>query len=149
MLSEKRIMDIISYTKDLKKQRRTNDPYRIADYFGIIITEQESCYQGFTAQAMSNPGYPTLIWINDAYTDYSKKVLCAHELAHALFHTDGINHFATGAASLYTDEEHEANLFAVTLLTNDSVRSKLSTPIEKMDNSMLKAILDYNLFLKV
>ena len=150
MLSQERIREIISFVEDLKKQRHTNDPYQIAAMYGIKITELDSCYKDFTAQTIAMPGYPILIWINGSYTYYSKRVLCAHELGHAFFHTSKVcNHFAQGAASLYTDEEHEANLFAVALLTNASIYNKLDFSLEIMDNNTLKSILDYNLSFKV
>ena len=75
--------DIINYVNDIKNQWQTNDPYAIADYLGITVLHTATCIKSFTAQTIKVNGYPTIISINDAYTEFSKKVLCAHELCHA------------------------------------------------------------------
>jgi Zn-dependent peptidase ImmA (M78 family) len=75
----------------------------------------------------------------------SKKVLCAHELGHALLHEDLVNNFAITSKNITTNLEYEANLFAISLLTNDNIDDYLTIPISKMNNYLLKSIIDYNL----
>ena len=101
--------------------------------------------QDFTAQTIKFDGYPTIISINDAYTEFSKKVLCAHELGHALLHENCVNHFAVTSANVTTTVEQEANLFAIVLLSNSQVESRLALPLASMNNYLLKAIMDYNI----
>ena len=143
-----RAKDILEFVQELKKVLHTNDPYEIAKYYGIDILFSDTPTKDFTAHTMKFPGYPTIISINNAYTDYSKKVLCAHELGHALLHQDTINHFKTTANNLSTTVEQEANLFAVALMTDDNIDELLSMPLTSMNNYLLKTIMDYNLVLK-
>ncbi len=136
---------VIKYAKDLKKARHTNDPFAIAEYFGIRVTFLKKCLPGFTAQTTKVENYPTHITINDAYTAFSKKILCAHELGHALLHNETLNCFANTSKNVHTEVERDANLFALTLLTDDSFEEELPLPLASTDNYTLKTILDYNL----
>ena len=150
MLSEKRAKEIIAYARQLKSYWHTNDPYELAAIYGYQITERESCYPGFTAQIVGIEGYKTVISINKAYNEFSKKLLCAHELGHAFFHSEAVcNHFAGIDTDMESNTEHEANLFAVALLTDDLINNRILTPLEKMNNYMLKTIIDYNLQMEI
>ena len=140
-----RAKEIIAYARDLKRWCGTNDPYKIAEKLGIAVLHRKCSMKGFKAQTIKMAGYPTIISINDQYTDYSKKVLCAHELGHAIFHENVVNHFDTTMRNVIIDVEKEANLFAVTLLASDDIDEKLDLPLEKMNNYLLKSILDNNL----
>ena len=137
--------DIISLAKDIKNTWHTNDPFQIAERLGIVVLHRENCVNGFTAQTVKFEGYPTIISINNAYTEFSKKVLCAHEIGHALLHEDSINHFATTSKNVSTSVEKEANLFAIALLANDNIDEYINMPLENMSNYLLKSIMDYNL----
>lgn len=140
--------DIIKYARDLKKAWHTNDPYQIAERLGIVVLHRDHCMKDFTAQTVRVAGYPTIISINNAYTPLSKKVLCAHELGHALLHENSINHFATTSKNVTTNVEQEANLFAIALLTNDQIDDSLNMPLANMSNYLLKAIMDHNITLE-
>ena len=85
------------------------------------------------------------ISINNKYSEKAKKILCAHELGHALLHEQCINYFATTSSNVMTNIEFEANLFAVALLADNDINMKLSIPLEKMNNYLLKTIMDYNI----
>ena len=111
--------DIIFYARSFIKVWCTNDPYEIAERFGIKVLFRDSVLRDFTAQTVKINGYPTIISINDKYSDFSKRVLCAHELGHALLHGDSINYFATNSRNIRTNVEYEANLFAAHLLIDD------------------------------
>lgn len=137
--------DIIRYAKQLKKERHTDDPYTIAEYFGIRVLFQKNCRLDFTAQTTKVENYPTYITINDAYTPFSKKILCAHELGHAILHSETLNCFANTSKNVHTEVEKDANLFAITLLTDDSFEKGLPLPLASLDNYTLKAIIDFNL----
>lgn len=140
--------DIISLAEDIKNTWYTNDPYKIAEHLGISVLHRNSCIKDFTAQTIKIDGYPTIISINDAYTDFSKKVLCAHELGHALLHENCVNHFAITGTNVTTTVEQEANLFAIALLSDSDIDSRLTMPLANMNNYLLKSIIDYNLQLK-
>ena len=140
--------DIIKFVKSIKKDWNTNDPYTIAAHYGINVEFTTTCMKGFTAHTIKMDDYPTFISINDAYTDFSKKLLCAHELGHALLHADCINHFAITNKNVITNVEQEANLFAIALLADESTLATLDVPLESMNNYLLKTIMDYNLTMK-
>lgn len=146
MLKRKKAREIIAYARQLKSYWHTNNPYELAAILGCQINERESCYPDFTAQIVRIEGYPTVISINKAYDEFSKKVLCAHELGHAIFHADNVcNHFAGSATNIENSTEHEANLFAIALLTDDNIDSRLIIPLDEMCNFMLKSIMDRNI----
>lgn len=137
--------DIISLARDIKKTWRTNDPYKIAKRLGIAVVHRDNCVNGFTAHTIKFEGYPTIIAINDAFTDFSKKVLCAHELGHALLHGDSINYFGITSKNVVTNVEQEANLFAIALLANDNIDDYINMPLANMNNYILKSIMEYNI----
>lgn len=136
--------EIINRVKEIKRCWRTNDPYEIAKKLGIAVVFEEAPTYDYTAHILKMSGYPTTILINDKYTDFSKKVLCAHELGHALLH-DGINHFKTTPGSCGSDVEYEANLFTVALLSDDFSQKNFAIPLSEMNNYILRAIIEYNL----
>ena len=92
--------DIIALARDMKTSWKTNDPYKIAERLGIVVLHRKNCIKGFTAQTVKMEGYPTIISINDTYSEFSQKVLCAHELGHALLHENCVNHFAITSSLL-------------------------------------------------
>lgn len=140
--------EIISLARQIKKCWQTNDPYEIADKLGIVIMECNSVLKDFTANIVKRPGFPTVISINEKYDDFSKRLLCAHELGHALLHDNSFNSFGTTKNNAYTDVELEANLFALALIGDNLIDSRLNTPLDKMGNYLLKSIIDYNLNLR-
>ena len=50
-----------------------------------------------------------------------------------------------GFCYFWSKSEFEANLFAVALLADNDINMKLSIPLEKMNNYLLKTIMDYNI----
>lgn len=139
---------ILKFVDELKRTLKTNDPYEIADYYGIKVLHRESPVKDFTAYTMKFPNYPTIISINNAYTDFSKRLLCAHELGHALLHEEAVNHFRTTANNMAISVEQEANLFALALMGNNEFEDTLGMPLASMNNYLLKTIMDYNLKFK-
>jgi Zn-dependent peptidase ImmA (M78 family) len=136
--------DIINFVRDLKDFWHTCDPYEIAKIYGIEVIFSQHCRKDFTAHTIKMEGYPTIISINDSFSEFSKKVLCAHELGHALLHKDAINYFATTSKNVMTNVEAEANLFAIALLTDSDINDALNIPLEKMNGYLLKSIMEYN-----
>ena len=137
--------DIIALARGIKNSWQTSNPYEIAERLGIAVLHRDTNIKDFTAQTIKFPGYPTIISINNAYSELSKKVLCAHELGHALLHEDCINHFAITGKNVTRHVEQEANLFAIALLTDDSIDDDLTIPLTNMNNYLLKCIMDYNI----
>ena len=54
-----------------------------------------------------------------------------------------VNYFAITSTNVTTDVELEANLFALALLMENE--DELAIPLDKMDNYLLKTIMDYNI----
>ncbi|OEF96108.1 ImmA/IrrE family metallo-endopeptidase [Desulfuribacillus alkaliarsenatis] len=135
---------IIDLALKLRNKYRTNNPFEIASTLGIrinyIVSDNQT--KGYVVNATQSP----LILINKKYNYTSQKVVCAHELGHALMHTESsINHFQRDRNSSNSEnirDEYEANLFAVALLFN---HDELNMKLLNMSNYMLKSILDYNI----
>lgn len=140
--------EIVNLARDFKKYWGTNNPFVICERLGIEVTYRKSVLPDFTAQIFKRDGFPTIISINDDYDDFSKKLLCAHELGHALLHDNSINHFAVTRENAYNNVELEANMFAVALIGGKEIDRRLTTPVHKMNNYLLKSIIDYNLVKK-
>ncbi|MBP3701674.1 MAG: ImmA/IrrE family metallo-endopeptidase, partial [Lachnospiraceae bacterium] len=98
--------DIIRLARGIRKNWKTNDPFAIAERLGIRVLIREVNLKGFKAQTVQMEGYPTIISINGAYAPISRKVLCAHELGHAILHEGQrvINHFAVTEKNIHSDE---------------------------------------------
>ncbi len=137
--------DIIKYARSFKTVWHTTDPYEIAEKYGIRVFHCHHAIKDFTAHTIKAEGYPTVIAINDSYTDFSKKLLCAHELGHSLLHNNGVNHFSLTSKNANTNVELEANLFAIALLSDEEFDNKLNMPLDKLNNYLLKTIMDFNL----
>ena len=107
-----RAQQIIRLACDIKSVWKTNNPFEIAEKYGIKVLIRNVNIGDFKAQTLKMEGYPTIISINGLYSTLSQKVLCAHELGHALLHTEPINHFDVTTKNVHTNVEYEANLFA-------------------------------------
>ena len=140
-----RAKKILDLADGFKRQWNTNDPYEIAERLGITVLFRDTCPKDFTAQTLRAYSYPPVISINDAYTESSKRLLCAHELGHALLHENCVNYFATTKSNVLQDVEREANLFALALLLDDETRASLTVPLCQMSNYLLRSIMEKNL----
>ncbi len=84
------------------------------------------------------------IIINSNYSPRSQKIICAHELGHALLHTD----FSEKVSSMYFEDsdldglEYEANMFALALLVDER---QLSVNIAGIGNYIIKGIFEENM----
>ncbi|MBV4429403.1 ImmA/IrrE family metallo-endopeptidase [Clostridium tyrobutyricum] len=134
--------EIINLAHFIKEKFSTRNAIHISKQLGIelrLMHLKPNIYPAYT----SHVGRIPIINLNEKYTLKSQMVLCAHELGHALMHGDKlINEFNDNHNGNY---EYEANLFAVALLFNqDDLRYEIS----KMDNYILKGLLDKNIHLK-
>lgn len=134
--------DIRKLALDLKAHYKTNDPFELAEKYGIKVLLGSNFTADCKAYTIKSDYYPTVIVINEKLSPRSQYVLCAHELGHALLHNDGVNHFAITKQNAFTNVEYEANLFAVSLLFNEE---DFNCQILSLNNYLLKEILDYNI----
>ncbi len=137
-MTHSRAMEIIGIAQYIKKNL-SNNPFKIADHVGIQYNFSQS--KEPSAKIFKVNGYPAMMMISGCHSDTGKIVLCAHELGHYFLH-DGVNAFNGSFDSIKNDIEYEANLFAVALLFD---QDDFNMPIHRMQNYILKEILDYNL----
>ena len=131
--------EIIDFVRDIK-ENWGNDPFNIAERLGIRVIIRNGGRPG--GNIVSIPSYFTIISILGNVSDAARKVLCAHELGHAMLHQcSSINYFNVSTRQ-QDMTEYEANLFAVSLLFNEE---EFDRPLSEMPNSLLRMILDYNI----
>ena len=116
--------DIKKLAEDLRKNYNTRNPFELAEKYGIRVVVSKMLPIDRKAYTIRSDNYPTIIIINGRYEHKSQLVLCAHELGHALLHSDDINNFV------------------VSLLFNES---DFNMKVLNMSNYLLKQLLDYNI----
>lgn len=134
--------DIKKLAEDLRENYNTRNPFELAEKYGIRVVVSKMLPIDRKAYTIRSDNYPTIIIINGRYEHKSQLVLCAHELGHALLHSDDINNFAVTSKNAFKNVEYEANLFAVSLLFNES---DFNMKVLNMSNYLLKQVLDYNI----
>lgn len=133
--------EIINLVKDIRNKcenKYLTNPFGICQALDIPIrkiTLNPKLFPAFTTNVSGNP----IISLNDSYSFSTQFVLCAHELGHALLHS---NNFYNGFDGENLQQEYEANLFAVSLLFREDQYDLFDVPIYKMSNTDLKYILD-------
>lgn len=133
---------IIENAKLWKQFYQTDDPFVYANVLKIDVIFTENFGKKFKAQIVKM-GQRTIIYINKAYDALSRKILCAHEIAHYLFHSmEQINYYNNITKVEHARMEYEANLFALVLLLPDD--EKYET-IWHLNGYLLREIIEANL----
>ena len=118
------IIEFISQTiEDLRKDHPGADPFELVKEMGFLLLFQQmgkakSACKGF---CMAQDGQ-TSITINSDLPLIIQKIICAHELGHAVLHsrTTGMEQFHDFALfDSASVTEYEANVFAAELLLKD------------------------------
>ena len=118
------IIEFISQTiDDLRKEHLDADPFELVKAMGFLLLFQsmgkaKSACKGF---CMTQYGQ-TSITINSDLPKMVQKIICAHELGHAVLHsqTPGMEEFHDFALfDSASSTEYEANVFAAELLLKD------------------------------
>lgn len=94
----------------------TNDPFELCDYLEIKIMESNlgDEINGFFQR--TGNGYE-IIHLNSNLNHHDKKSICAHELGHALMHTNlSIGFFIENSLQVKSKYEIQADNFAAELL---------------------------------
>lgn len=111
-------MDVKEHVSILKRKANTGDVFELIDYFNINVIETDlgSSTLGMYRYIKRNK----FIFLNNDLEHYQKKFVLAHELGHAILHSD-LNCFFLEKKTLYLKNkfEIEANKFAVELLVSD------------------------------
>lgn len=115
------MIDFISdKVKRLVKKYDETDPFRLCKYLGILVLFEDfsNKLKGYFFQQSRIK----IIVINSTLPEDVQRIICAHELGHALLHKqlaakNTLNDFALFDAT--TKPEFEANIFAAELLISD------------------------------
>lgn len=104
---------------------KTNNPFEIADFLGIIVKNWD-----FPAEIRGIYQYEKrnrFIFLNKHLSHYEKLYVCGHELGHAILHTK-INCTFLKQYTLFSTNkfENEANLFCSYLLISDELLNQYS-----------------------
>jgi len=103
--------------KNLIETYGTNDPYNLAEYLGIDVRfERLPLHIGGFFTRVFDSAY---IVINSEKPRPWKRAITAHELGHALLHTQDHAFLATSNFVAHSRIEREANQFAAALLIGD------------------------------
>lgn len=101
----------------------TNNPYEICQYLNINVSKVHlGSLNGYYTQS-SGKGH---IYINNALDEHMQRAICAHELGHAVMHTDVNIRFMVECTFFSKSKfEREANLFGAHLLLHD-IRGRIA-----------------------
>lgn len=122
-------MDNRAFTLPRRLIRRfnTRDPFEIAEALGITVMIRSDFVRQKGAFAVI--GNISFIFINDNLSEYMQRLVCAHELGHALLHRSlgksesGLMEFEL--FNITNTTEYEANLFAANLLLDETTIEEL------------------------
>jgi len=111
----------------LIRRYRSSDPFELADALNITVLERGDFkrQKGAFKVILNN----SFIFINANMSDEMKRLVCAHELGHALLHRSlgktqsGLMEFEL--FNITDTTEYEANLFAANLLLDDTAIESL------------------------
>lgn len=111
-------MEIRTIVNRLCKKYDSRDPYVLADALGVLLllVPLPADIRGFYQYYRRNH----LIYINANLPEETRRIVCAHELGHAVLHKKCNTVFLDRHTYLVTDKyEIEANRFAADLLISD------------------------------
>ncbi|MBD8037131.1 ImmA/IrrE family metallo-endopeptidase [Solibacillus sp. A46] len=113
-------------TNQLKQKYNTSCPYQLANHLKIHVMQHDLHHEinGYYKYDRRNQ----YIVINSKLEKHTQKVVCAHELGHALFHKNVNTPFMSQSTFLSVSKiEREANCFAAELLIPDESFSEYET----------------------
>lgn len=119
-------MDIKKKVEKIINDFGTNNPFRLCKYFNIsVIFCELGNIKGYSVKKLRRK----VICINSKLNDFDKRLVCAHELGHCLFHqVNDINFFLKNTNIIRNSIlEKEANKFAVELLFDDFFLAYIET----------------------
>lgn len=139
MRDGEKAINIVNMVNKLKIDNGTNDPFIICEKLNYKISDFNLNPNVYKAYTLENSHGEPCIYLNVNYSNKSKRILCAHELGHAILHE---HNYYNCFGDSDPKKEYESDLFAVALLFNDD---DFITPIHKLSSTELRYILDSNL----
>jgi len=111
---------IIESVRRLVKRYNETDPFRLCEHLGILVLFEE--FSNNLKGYFFHQSRIKIIVINSALPEDLQRIICAHELGHAILHKElaaknTLNDFAL--FDTIAKPEFEANLFAAELLISD------------------------------
>lgn len=103
---------------DLYKRHKTRNPFKMASFLNIhvVFWDLHEEINGFYQYEKRNQ----IIFINNNLNSLERRVVCAHELGHAVLHKKSSVPFMRKSTEFSIDRiEREANRFAAELLIPD------------------------------
>ncbi len=116
----------------LVKQYATSDPYELASHLKIrlIIDKMPLSIRGFYSNVM-DMGF---IYLNCELDETDKRIVCAHELGHAMLHPCANSLFLSRNTFVLPSKlELQADTFAANLLVSDRVLGEYSNETVTLD----------------
>ena len=112
-------MNIKLRVLNLIAKYRTRNPFKLAKSLGIIVKFADlGEVRGLFKKILKNK----YIFINSNLSEFDQRIVCCHELGHAILHSSSQYQFLIDNTSLLRRSrlEDEANLFASYLLIPDN-----------------------------
>lgn len=128
--------DILEKIDELYETHGTYNPHTICNELDLPVFNLEL---GNTKGFFNKIYETTIIFINEDLHEKEKVFVCAHELAHVLFHSDSVCLY--NSSFINNKREREANYFALHLLLKDAdIEESLDTSLTKEHLSMITGI---------
>lgn len=129
-------MNIKIRVKNLKEKYFTKDPFKLAKKLNISV---RFCELGNIKGLYKKILKRKYIFINSELSDFEQKLVCAHELGHAILHSSKEFEFMIDRTRLIRRSivEDEANLFASWLLFDDDELECVQHEYSKNINSWI------------
>lgn len=132
---------IVKNAKEIMETFDTRDPFVISERMGIPIIYREygSAIKGYCIKVFDK----LHIIINSNFDVKAQKIICAHELGHALLHTESLCPIFTASFEEHgnSELEREANVFALSLLLDEE---DLNIKVSDMSNYLIMSIFNDN-----
>lgn len=132
---------IVEDAKEIIKTFGTRDPFIISERLGIpiIFHEYGSAIKGYCIKVFDK----LHIIINSNFDVKAQKIICAHELGHAILHTELLCPIFTASFEEYGNSnlEYEANVFALSLLLDEE---DLNVKFSDLSNYLIMGIFNDN-----
>lgn len=101
--------------ENLRKKYKTECPYELANYLGILLIIQPI---GETLGMYKYMNRNKVVFLNSTLNEDERRYVLAHEIGHALLHPRSSCFFTNTKSLSKLKKEYEANLFASEFLIN-------------------------------